>query len=130
MITATIVSSLLFSLLHGADDGIFETPLPFINLLAVGVLLALMRQVTGGLWMPIGVHLSWNYFQGTVYGFSVSGAGMESVLHLQQQARPVLSGGVFGAEGSIVVTVLIICAILLFAIKNTRGNKGGVSFTR
>jgi membrane protease YdiL (CAAX protease family) len=105
---AVIVSSLLFALLHSFNPGVFNNPLPLLNLLLAGVLLGVSREVSGGLWMPIGIHLTWNFFQGNVYGFAVSGLEVESVIRLEQTGNAIISGGSFGAEGSLLTSLILI----------------------
>ncbi|WP_169507487.1 CPBP family intramembrane glutamic endopeptidase [Paenibacillus harenae] len=111
-IVAITVSSLLFAILHGFNPGTFDSPFPIINLLLAGILLAVSREVSGGLWMPIGLHLTWNYSQGYVYGFKVSGTDtVHSVLATVITGPDVLSGGAFGAEGSLITTIVTLAGI-------------------
>ncbi|MBD2872762.1 CPBP family intramembrane glutamic endopeptidase [Paenibacillus arenilitoris] len=119
-ITAVVVSSILFALMHGFNPGSFESPLPMVNLWLAGVLLAVSREASGGLWLPIGLHLTWNYFQGYVYGFRVSGTdNVPSVIESTASGPVALSGGSFGVEGSFVTTIITIAGIAaVYAIYN------------
>ncbi|RXZ82652.1 CPBP family intramembrane metalloprotease [Paenibacillaceae bacterium] len=111
---AIIVSSCLFALLHIMNPGILETPLPILNLLMAGVIMALARELTGGLWWPIGLHLTWNYFQGYIYGFNVSGTVPEhSVLITADNGPDWLSGGQFGIEGSLISLVMLVLGTIM-----------------
>ncbi|WP_124726574.1 CPBP family intramembrane glutamic endopeptidase [Staphylospora marina] len=111
--TARTVSSALFALLHGLNPAVWDSPVPMINLFAAGVLLALLRDLTGGIWAPAGFHFAWNLLQGQVYGFPVSGQLLADSLILIETAGPHwLSGGMFGAEGSLVCTALLVAGIL------------------
>ncbi|HZG86487.1 CPBP family intramembrane glutamic endopeptidase [Paenibacillus sp.] len=104
---AVAVSSLLFALLHANNAAVFETPFPMLNLTLAGVMLALFREWSGGLWLPIGVHLTWNYFQGDVLGMAVSGVRTPSLLEVDI-LDPFLAGGDFGLEGSFVTTLVML----------------------
>ncbi|WP_438444698.1 lysostaphin resistance A-like protein [Gorillibacterium sp. sgz5001074] len=106
---AVAVTSLLFASLHLGNDDILQNPVPLLELFAAGVLLGVSREVSGGLWMPIGLHLTWNFFQGNVYGFAVSGKPVESFIRLEARGAEWLSGGGFGAEGSL-ITLLVTAA--------------------
>ncbi|WP_424769415.1 lysostaphin resistance A-like protein [Paenibacillus sp. sgz302251] len=109
---AIIISSLLFALMHGFNPGTFDSPFPIINLMLAGILLAVAREVSGGLWMPIGIHLTWNYFQGNIYGFKVSGTDLvPSVMETELTGPVPLSGGTFGLEGSFITTLVTILGI-------------------
>ncbi len=115
-VTGIIVSSLLFALLHSANHAVFQNPLPMINLLLAGLLFAVSRRRTGGLWMPIGIHFAWNFFQGNIYGFAVSGMKVESLLTSSPKGAEWLSGGSFGAEGSL-VSVLVLALMLVIIMR-------------
>jgi len=109
---AIIVSSLLFTLLHSMNQSMFSTPIPFINILLAGIIMALARELTGGLWWPIGLHLTWNFFQGYVYGFNVSGTELPpSILRTIDKGPAWLSGGPFGIEGSIIAVMMLLIGI-------------------
>ncbi|MFF2484733.1 CPBP family intramembrane glutamic endopeptidase [Paenibacillus sp. NPDC058071] len=109
---AIVVSSILFTLMHSLNSGMFESPFPFINIVLAGVIMAVAREWTGGLWWPIGLHLTWNYFQGHVFGFNVSGTSdMPSILHSTDNGPSWLSGGAFGAEGSLISVIVLIIGI-------------------
>lgn len=130
--TAIVVSSILFALLHSMNPGMFSSPLPVINLIMAGVIMAVAREVTGGLWWPIGLHLTWNYFQGYIYGFNVSGTTRDySLLHTVDQGPAWLSGGGFGIEGSAVSIVLLvlgtIAVYMIYRHKNKKFDADSVS---
>ncbi|XEC96643.1 CPBP family glutamic-type intramembrane protease [Paenibacillus tarimensis] len=112
-IAAVIVSSVVFALLHSFNPAVWSSGLPILNLILAGVLLGVCRLASGGLWLPIGVHLTWNFFQGNVFGFKVSGTEVESVISITPSPSSILSGGDFGAEGSVVVSILLIIATYL-----------------
>lgn len=100
------VSSLLFTAAHMGNMGI--SSLAIINLILVSLLFAFMFRMTRSLWMPIGFHISWNYFQGIVFGFPVSGNPVDSIYHSQMVfGHDLMSGGGFGPEGGVLTTILI-----------------------
>ena len=108
---ALVLSSAVFSCLHLANPGF--ALLPFINLLLAGVLLGSAYIYTRNLWFAIGLHWFWNWLQGPILGFEVSGNVLEgNLLTLEAPAEAVLlNGGAFGFEGSLVCTVLMVAGI-------------------
>jgi hypothetical protein len=56
------------------------------------------HQKTGQLWLPMGLHLGWNFFQASVFGFAASGQGSPSLISQTPTGPDWLSGGAFGAE--------------------------------
>jgi membrane protease YdiL (CAAX protease family) len=110
---ALAVSSVLFMLLHGFNAHL--DILPFVNLFLAGVLLGSYYIYTQNLWFPIGLHFTWNFFQGSVFGFPVSGADVESII-VQQPVADMdwLTGGAFGFEGSALCTA--VCVLLTLAV--------------
>ena len=67
-----------------------------------GLLLAMIYHVTRSLWACIGLHAAWNIMQGTLYGIPVSGSKADGWLVSMRTGPDWLSGGVFGAEASVV----------------------------
>jgi hypothetical protein len=110
---ALVVGCLLFGLVHlanpGAPIGIRLMGSLFIALEA-GLLLSAAYMATRRMWLPIGIHWAWNYFEGPMYGASVSGTGSADSMVKATVAGPLLaSGGVFGPEGSL--ACLIVCTL-------------------
>ena len=98
---AVVVSSLLFGLFHGANPHV--TWLAIVSLVLAGALFACAYLVTGNLWLPIALHFAWNFFEGPVFGFPVSGIRMESLLQVSVgRGIPLITGGAFGPEGGLV----------------------------
>ena len=93
-------SSALFAFGHllNPGAGLVST----LGLFVAGILLASGYLATRSLWLPIGLHLSWNFFQGPVFGFPVSGLVTPGLLRLSAQGPEVLTGGAFGPEASLV----------------------------
>mgnify|MGYP004576641213 CR=1 FL=1 len=109
-ITILIITSLIFASLHLSNPSI--TPLSFINLFLAGASFAYMYFCTGSLWISIGTHITWNYFQGVIYGFNVSDLSDPSLLNITEPVKNIINGGDFGMEGSIICTIVNILQIL------------------
>jgi membrane protease YdiL (CAAX protease family) len=75
-----------------------------------GIMLGLLYHVTRSLWACIGLHAAWNVMQGTIYGIPVSGGAVDGWLVSNRTGPVWLSGGVFGAEASVVA--LAVCSLL------------------
>ena len=107
---ALLVSSVFFSLLH-----IFNANfswIGFCNIILAGILLGLPYIYTKSLWLPIALHFSWNFFQGIIFGFNVSGHVTYSLLTQSRTADNIWNGGKFGFEGS--ALSLVFQAIAIF----------------
>lgn len=106
------ISSALFALLHIFNPEIDF--LPMLNLLLAGMLLGASYLYTKNLCFPISLHLFWNWIQGPVLGYEVSGNNfISSMLTLHLPEDNVLNGGAFGFEGSLICTVLMIVLTIL-----------------
>lgn len=101
------ISSVIFSLMHLFNPNIAF--LPMLNLALAGCLLGVAFLYTRNLWFSISLHLFWNWLQGPVLGYNVSGIEFcPPMLQLQFSENNILNGGTFGFEGSILCSVLII----------------------
>ncbi|WP_299522112.1 CPBP family intramembrane glutamic endopeptidase [uncultured Lutibacter sp.] len=107
---ALILSSILFSLMHGFNPNIDLFALT--NLFLAGILLGLSYIHTKNLWFPIALHLSWNLFQ-TLFGFNVSGQDTYSLIEFNLTEKTLLNGGAFGFEGSILSIISMVITIIL-----------------
>ena len=116
---ALLISSLLFSLIHAANPNF--SLISFIGLFIAGLFFGLSYIFTRSLWFPIALHFGWNFFQGTIFGFNVSGKDTYSLLATKNNSLNILNGGDFGFEGSILSIILQIIAIgIVFIIFKNR----------
>ncbi|SHE43608.1 hypothetical protein SAMN02745195_00358 [Thermoanaerobacter uzonensis DSM 18761] len=107
---SVLVSSIIFSLMHILNPNIVF--LGLLNIFLIGVLFSYMYLKTGDLWMPIGYHISWNYFQGYIFGFNVSGNAIRGIYNAFPKNN-LFSGGEFGLEGGIIATLVILITFLI-----------------
>jgi membrane protease YdiL (CAAX protease family) len=123
VLLATFFSSVIFSLLHLTNPG--ASILSFINLLIGGIFLSLGFILTGELAIPIGLHIAWNFFQGVVFGFPVSGvAAINPVISIEQTLNNPITGGIFGPEaGAIGLLATFLGSFLILAwCRKLKGN--------
>lgn len=124
---ALSISALIFALLHGLNFNL--SWIGMLNLLLAGLVLGAAYIFTQNLWFPISLHLFWNFIQGPVLGYNVSGQGTDSLLKLNQIGSNSINGGDFGFEGSLVctiltaVTTLIIFIYFNFKIRNQKAKQ-------
>lgn len=109
---AIVFVAAIFAVLHANNSSV--TPLGLVNIALGGILLGLAYLRYGRLWFPIGLHLAWNLMTGPILGHEVSGyQGFETLLIETGEGPWWLSGGEFGIEGSIWMTVTEVAAIVL-----------------
>ncbi|GAA2235505.1 hypothetical protein GCM10009851_20660 [Herbiconiux moechotypicola] len=109
---ALIVSAVYFTVGHSFSEEF--SLLPIIDMTLYSVVAVFWVLAEGGLWGLIAYHATWNWAQGSLFGISVSGQEPPNslfVVNVTSGADPVLSGGDYGAEGSLVdIVVLLVLA--------------------
>jgi uncharacterized protein len=115
---ALAVSALMFGCAHLLNDNASLWSAVAIALES-GILFGAVYIFTRALWMPIGLHWTWNYFEGYVYGTPVSGAQQPGLLMPAISGPDVWTGGAFGPEAGLIalivsgglgLLVLVMCA--------------------
>lgn len=117
------LSSVLFSLAHGLNPSL--NGLALLNIALAGLAFSLAVRWKGTLWLPLGFHFAWNYAQGPVLGLPVSGLTAFGVGSTSRLVGPVLwTGGSFGPEGGLVVTVVVGAAcVILWVLTRIRAER-------
>ena len=117
---AVMVSAVIFSLMHYGNNGF--SLIPFLNIFLVGILFGFMYVKTKSIWLSTGFHITWNFFQGCIYGMPVSGITTPKLYEMTFVGNSILNGGTFGPEGGLIVTMVIILMLvsLIFLIKNKK----------
>ncbi len=101
------ISAAIFGLLHLFNPGATLLNAAAISIEA-GVLLAAAYMLTRRLWFCIGIHIAWNFTQGGIFSVAVSGGQSKGLLQSKMVGPDWLTGGIFGAEASVVA--LVVCA--------------------
>lgn len=113
VLAAVGLTAALFGVLHAANPG--GTALSLLNITAAGVFFGLAYAVTERLAFPIGVHVTWNFALGSLFGLPVSGLRTDSALLAVEPDGPTLvTGGSFGPEGGAVMLVALAVGVGAF----------------
>jgi len=119
-LVALLASSFLFALLHGLNPHF--TPLALVGIALAGVFMAYGYLVTDSLWLPIAFHFAWNFAQGPLFSFPVSGLATEGLLLLERGDSPsLITGGAFGPEGGVLGVIALLLGLLLLWLWWRRG---------
>lgn len=121
-LVATATTSLLFAWAHSNNSG--SGLLGLVNTALAGALLGWLRSTRGHLWSAWGLHFGWNLTLGILFGATTSGFGFagrfaRAELTARGEAQPLLSGGDYGPEASLVLTILL-AGWLLLVIRRAR----------
>lgn len=111
---AVVISAVLFSVAHGSNPNV--TFLFFINVVLVGLLFSYMLLKSSSIWLPIGFHIMWNYFEGYVWGFPVSGLSIHGLYQTKIIQSNLLNGGSAGPEGGLMVTFILLLGFLFIKL--------------
>ena len=128
LLAAVVLSGLLFTGYHApAFHGAW---LPAANVFCTATLFCLAREVSGDIWLPVGLHAAWNFLLGPVLGLTVSGTDSlgEGWRAFQLDGPAWATGGEFGIEGSVLVTAATIVLITAFlrVVARRRAQAGAV----
>lgn len=123
---ALTISSVIFTALHAFNPNMAFVPI--LNLFLAGILLGITYIYTKNLWFPIALHFSWNFFQGPIFGFEVSGQKFYAMIQQTRTEDNLLNGGNFGFEGSVLATFIIL--LFIFLIWRYYENKSKRTFKR
>ncbi|HEY0723987.1 MAG TPA: CPBP family intramembrane glutamic endopeptidase, partial [Pyrinomonadaceae bacterium] len=110
------LTSVPFGLVHLGNPNVVPG-VTFANTALAGVWLAAAYLRTRSLWLPLGVHWSWNWAMGWFFGIPISGINLVSnpLLKAQESGPKWLTGGSYGIEGGVACTIsLIIITIFLW----------------
>lgn len=111
---ALVISSAIFALEH-----LFNPHSSFtstVGIFTAGFFMAYGWVRTGRLWLSIGLHIGWNFFEGTVFGFPVSGLSFPQMIHQTNVGPVLITGGVFGPEaGLVILPIIAVGAVLIWA---------------
>ena len=114
-----LISSTLFGLMHLTNPNV--NYIAVINIILVGLFYGLYVIKTNDLWAVCGMHSAWNFAQGNIFGFKVSGLDVSvgSLIDLNLVGSDFVTGGIFGPEAGITATFILLASIgiLLFIDK-------------
>lgn len=110
---ALFISAVLFSLMHLFNPNFAFVP--FLNIMLAGCFLGASYIYTRNLCFPIALHWFWNWIQGSVLGYKVSGNEFsnENLLILHFPEENLINGGTFGFEGSILCSLLLVLGTVI-----------------
>jgi membrane protease YdiL (CAAX protease family) len=121
--TAVLLSSLFFALEHLQNPNAWWGTV--LGIAAAGIFLAYGYLRTRQLWLPIGLHIGWNIFEGLVFGFPVSGLDLPGLIVVQVDGPKNFTGGAFGPEaGLVLLPALLLGALLVFWYTRNRQING------
>ncbi|MBI3737633.1 MAG: CPBP family intramembrane metalloprotease [Chloroflexi bacterium] len=114
-----VISSAVFGLLHLGNPN--ATWVSAAGIFFAGLFLAYGYVRTKQLWLSIGLHIGWNFFEGVGFGFPVSGLDIYPLTHITVSGPEIWTGGAFGPEaGLIVLPALALGAALIYLYSRSR----------
>ena len=105
-----LLSSAVFALAHWFNPNLDWMGL--LGLFLAGLFLAYGYLRTRQLWLPIGLHLGWNFFEGTLFGFPVSGQYHYQLIRQTITGPDLVTGGAFGPEAGLILLPALILGVV------------------
>jgi len=112
---AIVVSSVPFAVSHSMGHDVLSHPFELLNLVLAGIFLALLRELTGSLWLPIGMHFAWNSFN-RLFGEA------DRLVKIEFGPNEWISGGASGFENGLANTLIMLTIIAILGLKLNRGH--------
>lgn len=110
---AAMITAVIFGAMHLTNPGSGLGSTLGITVIGIGFTYLILE--TGSMWMAMAVHLSWNLFEGAVYGLPNSGAPERfSILATTAHGPEWWTGGSFGPEAGVISAIATVVGLLLF----------------
>jgi membrane protease YdiL (CAAX protease family) len=118
------ISAVAFGLIHLSNPG--ASALSVIGNSLGGAIYGTAFILARSLWLPIGLHFAWNFTQGPLLGFPVSGMDAGGLQGIVDIGPAWLTGGAYGPEAGAVGIIFrfVVIALLLAWIALRRGRAG------
>jgi uncharacterized protein len=113
-----IISSVIFGGLHLGNPN--ATWVSAAGIFFAGLFLAYGYIRTKQLWLSIGMHIGWNFFEGVVFGFPVSGLTIYPLTRIVITGPDIWTGGQFGPEAGLIVLPALVLGVILTYIYTRR----------
>lgn len=111
MTWAVFLSSAVFGILHWSNPNAAWNSV--VGIFLAGIFLAFAYTRTRKLWLPIGLHIGWNFFEGVVFGFPVSGLEVYQLIRHTVSGPVLWTGGAFGPEAGLIILPALLLGIVL-----------------
>jgi len=118
---ALVISSAIFGALHLANP--HASVVAAIGILVAGLFLGYAYVRTGQLWMSIGLHIGWNFFEGVVFGFPVSGLDVFHLFSTRVSGPELWTGGPFGPEAGLILLPATLMGVVLVRLLGRRSRQ-------
>jgi membrane protease YdiL (CAAX protease family) len=115
---AILLSAVAFGCIHLNNPG--ATALSVLGNALGGVIYGAAFILAGSLWLAIGLHFAWNFVQGPLLGFPVSGIAAGGLQQVLDAGPSWLSGGAYGPEAGAVGIAFrgVVIALMLLWLRS------------
>lgn len=109
-----LITSIFFGLAHISNPNAVPR-VTLINTTLAGVWFGVAWLRTRSLWLPLGIHWSWNWALGSFFGLPISGLSLVSnpLLKGEDLGPAWLTGGQYGIEGGVACTIALIAFTII-----------------
>jgi hypothetical protein len=117
-----LISAIIFGSVHliNPDSSIISS----ICIGIVGFMFGASYIYSRSLWLPIGIHFSWNFVQSGIFGAITSGnEKTSSLFNTNISGTELITGGAFGPEGTIQAILFWLLVSIIFMVLITKQNK-------
>lgn len=123
---AILLSAALFGLVHLSNENASMVSV-FGNALG-GLMYGIAFLGGRNIWLPVGLHFGWNFFQGALFGFPVSGTVHPSVIVQEAVGAELITGGAYGPEAGLVGMIFrfVVIALVLYYLWRRAGRRGDI----
>lgn len=111
--TGIVANSLIFAILHLGNS--YFNLIAFFNIFLMGLVFSMLFYIRDSIYISAAAHSVWNFLQGNFFGINVSGiiTSKNTIFLSESVGNKWISGGGFGIEASLVVTIVEILALYL-----------------
>ena len=111
LIWALLITSLYFGIEHLSNPN--SSWMAVAGIFLIGLFFAYGYLRTSQLWLPIGLHIGWNFFENAVFGFPVSGFDRPGLFRITVSGPDLWTGGAFGPEAGLIIIPICILGVAL-----------------